>query len=251
MNGKYLGVVIGAVVAIMLVGGVLMPIINEQATTTDETTVEGISPLKYAYSTAYNSEFQKIVCSLSDGVLTITQGDTVQTLSVSSDDVIPIAVVYGVVPQYSEGDGVSNVKISVFYNDSHIMVYWPDGSNNTYTASYPLNIQKSPFDESGTVLNIQANGGIDLDITSIQYLVVPDATSEYEFYKSEYPGDENNIITSIELESPTQTTWYLGPIATVGNAVSSPYSAIYLAIPIVILVALLTAVAFVAFRRDY
>ena len=236
MNGKYLGVVIGAVVAIMLVGGVLMPIINDASTQEGTTTAEGAYgfmsyqpdpepssglPYRYVYATWGGS----------DGMITISHGPANDMQTIES---MPTT-------EFFNTD-------RIVYADSNIVIYV---SNGSIYYDYDGQTTQGDYLERFWVQN-DGNGVSKATVGSTT--VFSDAPVPTYYYVDNPNGDyanfEGDNPPTMDTPSVSVAGMYIGLKETVTET-QAPGYAIYVAIPLVILVALLTAVAFVAFRRDY
>lgn len=236
MNGKFLGVVIGAVVAIMLVGSVLMPIINDASTQEGTTTAEGAYsfmsyqpdpepssglPYRYVYATWGGS----------DGMITISHGPANAMQTIES---MPTT-------EFFNTD-------RIVYADSNIVIYVSNGSiyydydGQTTQGDY---LERFWVQNDGNGVSKAAVGSTTVfsDAPVPTYYYAPDPNGDYANFEGDNPPT---------MDTPTVTAggMYIGP-KEIEIEIHAPGYAIYLAIPIVILVALLTAVAFVAFRKDY
>lgn len=238
MNGKYLGVVIGAVVAIMLVGGVLMPIINDASTQKETTPAEGAYGPSVGYYTIESAPTTSKTYFSATFDWDSSEPDSVITVSIKANGVqayngplsdLPKMILYADnnVTIYIDGEtvyysGAANGSYSIRNTEPTIQIYWRQGTYY-YTIGYD-------------VFN-QTYG----DITYYYVAFVEDGNY------SNFLGD-----TAPSMDTPAVVAggMYIGPKETVTET-QAPGYAIYMAIPLVILVALLTAVAFVAFRRDY
>ena len=236
MNGKYLGVVIGAVVAIMLVGGVLMPIINDASKQEGTTTAEGAYgfmsyqpdpepssglPYRYVYATWGGS----------DGMITISHGPANDMQTIES---MPTT-------EFFNTD-------RIVYADSNIVIYV---SNGSIYYDYDGQTTQGDYLERFWVQN-DGNGVSKATVGSTT--VFSDAPVPTYYYVDNPNGDyanfEGDNPPTMDTPSVSVAGMYIGLKETVTET-QAPGYAIYVAIPLVILVALLTAVAFVAFRRDY
>lgn len=240
MNGKYLGVIIGAVVAIMLVGGVLMPVINEQTTPATEyednpdafgPSVNYVGGLEPATS---NFTYFAMKYSSSSSTFDIYQMDTngIQyLLKTEPRDSIPQKAIL-----YAD----NNVTV---YIDDMLLIY--NYINDAYTdRSYDLS--------AGVLQTVRYNNGSYQYGQTNGFITPSDPISYYyiAFMDGEYSNCTGDNPPTMGTPSASADGIYIGPKMTEVTT-ESPAAPIYLAIPIVILVALLTAVAFVAFRRDY
>lgn len=244
MNGKYLGVVIGAVVAIMLVGGVLMPVINDNASTTETVPADGA----YGFM-KYQPEPETQAGSIPYRYF--------QASATSTNMVIKTGPANGLVTIIDTPISDFLGTDQIYYADSNIVLYVSDGA---FYADY---------DGASTQIRVSSNGdGVTLATTSATvYRCVLSGTTynggSYMFSDTPIPdyyyivdsnGDYANFAgdnpPSMDAPSVSVAGMYIGP-KMIEKTTESPAAPIYLAIPIVILVALLMAVAFVAFRRDY
>lgn len=246
MNGKFLGVVIGAVVAIMLVGSLLMPIINEQTTTTELAPAEGA----YGYMRYQSSPETESYAYL-----------WVQYQS----DPAGFKIQWGMPPTLNHTILLSDIPDGkmILYADSHFIAYIedgkyhyysPDGTVPTYTSDETPSVASLPVESnfSGTIKVTVVSNGIKYTASTTESVTVTNLPAYY--YISDPTGDYANFVgdnpPTMDTPSVSVAGMYIGP-KMAETTTSTPGAPIYLAIPIVILVALLTAVAFVAFRRDY
>ena len=241
MNGKFIGVVIGAVVAIMLVGSVLMPIINVQTTTETELVdnpdafgpsvnyIGDLAPATSNYSyfgLRYIESSQKFFISHQSG------GDISYLIENANRDAIPDKAIL-----YADNNA------TIYIDDMTLTVDFVD-SNNT-DVSYNLS--------DGIVFVVRYNNGTyQYGINGGEYTILSNPVSYYyiAFMDGDYSNCTGDNPPTMDTPAASANGMYIGPKTTVITT-SNPAAPIYLAIPIVILVALLTAVAFVAFRRDY
>ena len=239
MNGKYLGVIIGAVVAIMLVGGVLMPVINEQATTTEQAPAEGA----YGPAVGYYTIESAPTTTTNYFVATFDFDDT------DEDSVITATFKVNNVQAYN--GPLSDLPKMIIYADNNVTIYI-DGESVYYSGdvngSYSIRSDASP--------TIQIYWKTNAYKYSIGDNVFNQTYGDITYYYAAFvtDGEYSNFLgdNPPTMDTPTVSVagMYIGPKMT-EVPTESPAAPIYLAIPIVILVALLTAVAFVAFRRDY
>lgn len=241
MNGKFIGVVIGAVVAIMLVGSILMPIINEQTTPTTELvsnpdafgpSVNYIGDLAPATSNLsyfglkYTTSSQKFNIYQSDGTISYL-------IENATRDAIPDKAIL-----YADNNA------TIYIDDMTLTVDFVD-SNNT-DVSYDLS------EGTITFLARYNNGTYQYGISGGEYTILSNPVSYYyiAFMDGEYSNCTGDNPPTMDTPAASANGIYIGTkvIEKTTNPTAAP---IYLVIPIVILVALLTAVAFVAFRRDY
>lgn len=267
MNGKFIGVVIGAVVAIMLVGGVLMPIINDATEEEEEQTVvaSGAVGPNIAYNTqselysenALKYWFRIVIDTDNDlgNVLKFSRkasgsdyyyiypiGDNFdnKTVILYSDDVITVYVVNGVITSTIE-EIYTGYTLPIISGDTDLGE-WTNKILFRVT-SLDSSLKYDRYEPTGqySELSYNATSLRNGDFTTFAYL--PNESGQYITI-------EGNDPPSMDIPSVSVSGAYIGPKMTVITT-SNPAAPIYLAIPIVILVALLTAVAFVAFRRDY
>lgn len=244
MNGKYLGVVIGAVVAIMLVGGVLMPIINENTSHTEIAPVEGAygymkyqpSPETQTGSIPYRY-FSASATSTNMVIKTGPANGLVTVLDIPISDFLGTDQIY-----YADSNIVFYVSNGAFYADydgASTQIRVSSSYDGVTLATTSAEVYKCTL--SGTTYN----GGNQMfsDKPLPEYYYVVDPNGDYANFEGDNPP-------SMDTPSVSVAGMYIGP-KMAETTTSSPGAPIYLAIPIVILVALLTAVAFVAFRRDY
>ena len=237
MNGKYLGVVIGAVVAIMLVGGVLMPIINDASTTIETVPAEGA----YGFM-SYQSEPEPVSGGLPYRYVYAIKDGSSDNMVISHGPANAMVTIESV--PYTEFLNTDRIV----YADSNIVIYV---SNGSIYCDY--NGQTTESDRLDMGFWVQNNGSASrctVGTTSIftsapvpTYYYVDDPNGDYANFEGDNPP-------SMDTPSVSAAGMYIGPKETVTET-QAPGYAIYVAIPLVILVALLTAVAFVAFKRDY
>ncbi len=235
MNGKYIGVVIGAVVAIMLVGGVLMPVINDASTQKETTPAEGAFGFM-----SYQSEPEP-----SEGgmpyryVYAIKTGDDMVISKGPANAMTQIETV-----PYT--DFLNTDRI--YYADSNIVFYVSSGALYYIYNQQTVEVDRPDVgfwvQNSGTASRASAGTGTIFTAASLPtYYYVDNPNGDYANFEGDNPP-------SMDTPSVSAAGMYIGPKETV-TEVQAPGYAIYVAIPLIILVALLTAVAFVAFRRDY
>lgn len=234
MNGKYIGVIVGAVVAIMLVGSVLMPIIQESSTHTEMATPAGAFGPTVSY----------------DGDITDLASSRITILNVKYKESTDNLEIYtmahdGNLDYIYQGLRSGFPDKIILYADSNATMYI-DGSTvhlTNSTDTYPLSYT--------TGLSIKFRDG------GVRY-GPNDAYVEGNFptyyYSLDVAGDYTNIAgdnpPAMDTPAVAIDGMYIG-LKGIETETQVPGHAIYVAIPLVILVSLLMAVAFVAFRRDY
>lgn len=232
MNGKYLGVVIGAVVAIMLVGSLLMPTINNANTTTehDVPLPVGGQQIYYRFSetepaTSGNSFY---TVALANGIVTITDVVNSMTISLPVDtDTVYFACNAGIIKSTDgqtlsfiwSGDTITSTTIGIFYGGGQLKV--TPGSISVGSFSWYV---KQP------VLN------------------APTAVSKNRIWTDNPPTENVTKTFTFGGVSYTMAVGYIGDVTVTDD---SGWHGILLVIPVVLLASLLVAVAFVAFKRDY
>ena len=122
MNGKYLGVVIGAVVAIMLVGSLLVPMINNANTKTehDVPLPVGGQQIYYRFSetepTQSGNAFYTV--ALANGTVTVTDAASSMTISLPVDtDTVYFACNAGII---KSTDGQT---LSFIWSGDHLRIH--------------------------------------------------------------------------------------------------------------------------------
>lgn len=236
MNGKYIGVVIGAVVAIMLVGGVLMPIIDNASTQKETTPAEGA----YGPDVAYFGNIESGNYVLYRASFSVVGG-------VNQIDIHARTPTY---TQLYKGPRADLPDKMILYADDNLKV-WLDNDNISYSGVLNGTFSYTGLDEPKeiTIQNSANYGGSYTDGDDYQ-----DGNITYYYVATVESGEYSNFIgdNPPTMDTPTVTAggMYIGPKEIVTET-HAPGYAIYVAIPLIILVALLTAVAFVAFRRDY
>lgn len=268
MDGKFLGVVIGAVVAIMLVGSLLMPIIND-ATEEEEQTVPASgavgpniaylaqtdvyadNPLKFWFRIVIDTDNElgnvlKFSRQASGTTFYYTYpiGDNFdnKTVILYSDDIITVYVVNGVITSTIE-ELYTGYTLPIISGDTDL-----DGWTNkilfratSITGSALKYDRYEPTTQSSDVVY---NATSLSDEGKIAYAYLPNESGQYITI-------DGNDPPSMDIPSVSVSGAYIGEKYETINVGGIPGSAVVLVIPIVILVALLTAVAFVVFRRDY
>lgn len=238
MNGKYIGVIVGAVVAIMLVGGVLMPIIDNASTQKETTPAEGA----YGPSVGYYTIESTPTATITYFAATF-DWDSSETNS-------PITVTIKVNSTQAYNGPLSDLPKMILYADNNVTIYI-DGESVYYSGD--VNGSYSIRNTEPTIQIYWRNGTY---YYTIGYNVFNQQYGDITYYYAAFVEDGNysNFLgdTAPSMDTPAVVAggMYIGPKETVTEA-PGPGHAIYVAIPLVILVALLTAVAFVAFRRDY
>lgn len=244
MNGKFIGVVIGAVVSIMLVGSLLVPIIDNATSGTGTETING-SPTTYEYDESVPADFGTLTLSLNNGVVTIQHNSTTMTFNGADIVKIPLVILEG---EYWPG-GDDNLFKQAIYYDNGSLIYYDYYMNNVLPFIDDVVISDT-VDMDGvlhTSYLFTEGEPSEADITSIDFMVIPNPDSDYELFSQSYPGSESDIIKSIPFRGTT--VWILAPPAVIDNG--PDYSTIYATIPIILLVSLLVAVAAVAFKKQY
>ena len=253
MNGKYIGVIVGAVVAIMLVGSFLVPIIKEFSDPGTETiTVEREGSIwgKMAYiDWVFNTDALDI------------------KISATTDNTIKVDFNGDIVADYPIGNTFANNEIAIYY-DTYIGNITVDNgvfTDNVYIQfDNQLPTLNNSLSENKLIMEIKIVPGETITYstgyaTSSDWLIVdiPTQASWISTFNVAYPsntGDYSNFPG--DWLSDAVVMYGGGSIAPLYKTETitkdpAPYAYILVVIPVVILVALLTAVAFVAFRRDY
>ena len=267
MNGKYLGVVIGAVVAIMLVGSVLMPIINDETEEEEQTVVASgavgpniaynaqsdvyaQNPLKFWFRIVIDtdSELGNVLkfsrqASGTEFYYIYPIGDNFdnKTVILYSDDIITVYVVNGVITSTIE-ELYTGYTLPIISGDTDLDG-WANKNLFRVTSLIGNTLKYDRYEPTTQSGDVVYNATSQSDEGRIAYAYQPNESGQYSTI-------EGNDPPSMDIPSVSVSGAYIGPKMTVITT-SNPAAPIYLAIPIVILVALLTAVAFVAFRRDY
>ena len=243
MNGKFIGVVIGAVVAIMLVGGVLMPVINEQ--TTPSTGTEN-NPDAFGPSVDYIGGLEPATENMT--YFSIKYSSSSQTFNMYQMDTNGLNYLL----QNATRDAIPNKAI--LYADNNATIYIDD---MTLTFDYvdSANTDGSYDLSTGLTFVVKYNSGTyQYGANTGGYAYVTPSNPIAYYYIAFMEGDYSNCTgdNPPTMDTPTVSVngMYIG-LKAIEKEIKNPTAPLYLAIPIVILVALLTAVAFVAFRKDY
>lgn len=256
MNGKFIGVVIGAVVAIMLVGSFLVPIINEFSEPGTETiTVERDG--------AVWDRMDSIVCDINSESLDIK-------MSVTTDNTIKVENNGDVVANYPIGDTFVNDSDGILiYSDPYIGPFYT-GSGGSFESNSLLEFisnlptLNSSLKENKILLEIKVISG-----TSITYstgyasssdwltVTIPDETSWISSFDIVYPcdtGDYSNFNGSWPTDAILPYNGgYIASVYITETVTSDPepYAYILVVIPTIMLASLLVAVAAVVFKKEY
>lgn len=236
MNGKFIGIVIGAVVAIMLVGGVLMPAINDASTHTEIVTPDGA----FGPTVGYISDIPVPTSNVSFYGVSYDVTTTKLTASrvVNGDNVNVIDDLRSNLPDKM-----------IIYADDNETVYI-DGLN-LYCVNNEKVYDLSTGDRFGVGFGYRdenyryamANQGYFDKYTPITYEYITGMDGNYTNITGDNPP-------SMDTPSVSAAGMYIGINGT-ETETQSPGYAIYMAIPVIILVSLLVAVAMVAFKRQY
>ena len=230
MNGKYLGVVIGAVVAIMLVGGLLMPIIDNASPQKETVPAEGAYGPDIMYS-------DTPTVNLSRSILIVAYEERWDRLTITVD---------GLGTVYNGARSEFPNKI-ILYADSNATVYL-DG-NYLHISNYNDGAAVL-LDSSGLSVKSRSTGEYRYGPSS-GYVTADAPTYCYIVYDNgDYANFEGDNPPSMDTPTVSVAGMYIGPRMTIGEKPGAT-APIYLAIPVVLLASLLVAVAFVAFRRQY
>ena len=232
MNGKYLGVVIGAVVAIMLVGSLLVPMINNANTKTehDVPLPVGGQQIYYRFSetepTQSGNAFYTV--TLSNGTVTITDVANSMTISLPVDtDTVYFASNAGIIKSTDgqtlsfiwSGDTITGTTIGILYGGGQLRVT----PGSVAVGSFSWKVQQP-------VLN------------------APTTLSKNRIWTDNPPTENVTKTFTFGGVSYTMAVGYIGDITVTDD---SGWHGILAVIPVVLLASLLVSVAFVAFRKDY
>lgn len=234
MNGKFIGIVIGAVVAIMLVGSLLIPAIDNANTKTehDVPLPVGGQQIYFRFSEsepAIGNTFYTV--ELSNGNVTITDNANSMTITIPVDtDTLYYASNAGIIKSTdgttlsfigSSGVAKTGTKLLLSYGGGQIRV-----SNTTDSAT----VGAFSWYVKQPVLN------------------APTAVSKNRIW-TDNPPTENVVKTfTFGGVSYTMAVGYIGDVTVTDE---SGWHGILAVIPVVLLASLLVSVAFVAFRRQY
>lgn len=236
MNGKYLGVIIGAVVAIMLVGGLLMPIIDNASTEKETTPAEGA----YGPDVAYFG-------NLESGNYILYRANFSVDGGVNQIDIHARAPTY---TQLYKGPRADLPDKMILYADDNLKV-WLDNDSISYSGILNGTISYTDLEEPKEIIvqNSANYGGSYTDGDDYQ-----DGNITYCYVATVESGEYSNFIgdNPPTMDTPTVTAggMYIG-LKEIVTETRAPGYAVYMAIPIIILASLLVAVAVVAFKRDY
>lgn len=253
MNGKFIGIVIGAVVAIMLVGSFLVPII-------DEFTDPGTETITVERDGAIWEKMAYIGWDFNTDALDIK-------ISATTDNTIKVDFNGDIVANYPIGNTFANNEIAI-YSDTYIGYVTVD--NGVFTDNVYLEFDtqlptiNNSLSENKLILEIKIIPGETITYStgyagSSDWLIVdiPTEASWMSSFDVAYPcdtGDYSNFPG--DWLSDAVVMYSGGCIAplykteTITND-PAPYAYILVVIPIVILASLLVAVAALAFKKEY
>lgn len=237
MNGKFIGVVIGAVVAIMLVGSLVVPIIDDVSTTEGPVLKDGAFPCLFDYKTD-NYGQRTINFKLADGAdsVVITEGNNTYVVPCADDEFIFMSAT-GTAPI-----DLCGVRISTYEGGYALYNYYRYGGTRS-AGELTVTINDSNVTVTGTT----AGGSqINTQYTAI-WMVIPNESGDYALWLNEIQDD---AVLIRQYGNNAGNDYYLAPAYTQAVITNNQFAVMF-AIPIVLLASLLVAVAAMAFKRDY
>lgn len=236
MNGKYIGVIVGAVVAIMLVGGALMPVIDNVTTGEGRVKIaEGNQNIYYDY-----------YADATDLHLTLT-------FTVEGEDVVITA-----------GDSIYKIPIDIsermlYFRSEKIMIYTYKDSSEDFINSLTCSVSGGANRAKSITVTIDGTSvsasyvkyadstTVTTNVFTAGWVIVPNANGDYSSWLNTEPNTEQ--VNSQVIGSRTYNIALAYDNGEVQD--NTGWRGILLTIPVVLLASLLVAVAVMAFRRDY
>ena len=236
MNGKYIGVVIGAVVAIMLVGSLLMPTIETATRGEGRVNIaEGNQNIYYDYYADTTDVHLTVTFTVEDGDVVITAGDSVYKIPIDiSERLLYFRSEKIMVDTYKDSseDFINSLSCSVSGGSTRATSVTVTIDGTSVSASYVK------YSDSTTVTT---------NVFTAGWVIVPNANGNYSSWLNTEPNTE--LVNSQVIGSRTFNIALAYDNGSIQD--NTGWRGILLVIPVVLLASLLVAVAFVAFRRDY